>query len=475
MGKAISPEAIGKLKQAAIDAYMRDQDFMVIGNEYVYRLESTFVTDRVTRPNEAGIGGGHRTYTNTMPNQGGILKQENDELVAHFDTIRYNIDAVVTPWVDLPEVSEISAVESAFQEFLDQLRPDEDAAVAGTPVTAGDNKGETNLQLPPLTSSDVTAVVWSDLRQMGGEEKWRGETFATFQAKYVSRAQVVAGNLFNAFKSCGGVIAAELGMFEGTRVCLPQLMEDAIGGFAEGGGVDGVAVAEGILNVGRIAKGVVEAFFKKNPWALIDAGAAAKELVTAIVQGAGANVAGGGSYEAGMARLQAIFSGLNEEISHIETACENHLKGLVRRAGANPANFDIQVMALNAEGVERDRQRESKHVAKGGIAIDTSAARVTGSVHMPAVADTLQAMHDRALGINPRPAITRHASVGVGAVGISGGYWDTMWYFLDYLKELADEMRVGGANLVAACNAFDENEQANVDILNKTAAEVVER
>lgn len=477
MGNAISPEAIGRLKRAAIDAYMRDQGFMIIGNEYAHRLESTFVTDRVTMPDAAGNGGGHRTYINTMagPGFGGTLRKENDELVPHFNIIRYDIDAILTPWLDLPEVGEISAVESAFQQFLDQLRPDEDAAVAGKPVTAGGSEGEGKLQLPPLASSDVTAVVWSDLRQMSGGGDWRGETFAAFQAKYVRRAQVVAGNLFNAFKSCGGVIAAELGMFQGTRQCLPQLMEDAIGGFAEGGGVDGTAVAEGILNVGRIAKGVVEAFFQKNPWALLDAGSAAVDLVKSIAEGQGTGISGGGSYEAGMARLKAIFDGLNQEITRIENACEAHLAGLVSRAGATPANYDIQIVALDAEGIERDRKREDKLVGKGGIAIDTSAARVTGSVHMPAVADTLQAMHGRALGINPRPAITRHAYVGVGAVGISGRYWETMWYFLGYLKELADEMRVGGANLVAACNAFDENEQANVDALKAAAAQVVER
>lgn len=101
---------VGKLKRSAIDAYMRWNypDFELREGEYVYEpADATPPFDKpiehVTRPAANGTGGGKWSREGS----GIDAVYEHVDFHAKFNDVRSQIDSIVNPWLELPNLSRI--------------------------------------------------------------------------------------------------------------------------------------------------------------------------------------------------------------------------------------------------------------------------------------------------------------------------------------------------------------------------------
>ena len=101
---------VGKLKRSAIDSYMRWNypDFDHMEGEYVYEpADATPPFDKpiehVTRPAATGTGGGKWSREGS----GIDAVYEHVDFHAKFNDVRSQIDSIVNPWLELPDLSRI--------------------------------------------------------------------------------------------------------------------------------------------------------------------------------------------------------------------------------------------------------------------------------------------------------------------------------------------------------------------------------
>ena len=131
------PMLVGRLKKAAIDAYMRsscDSAFTDYEVHDDYYMVSTLVpqgqaaapsdSQRITRPGDDGEGGGRTNGDSTM------------KYVHKFNEIRSAIDEVVGPWLDLPDPQRINTEKAKVFGVVGILAADVNMQ-AGAPVGAG--------------------------------------------------------------------------------------------------------------------------------------------------------------------------------------------------------------------------------------------------------------------------------------------------------------------------------------------------
>lgn len=112
-------DGVGKLKQAAIDAAMRERDYIVEGGSYVYRpMGVQGVPGEVTRPGTDGSDGGVVLHVSGEHPRAGMPqhlidaeKQRLTEILAEeFEQIRHSIDSIVAPWQAVPSAAGVTAV-----------------------------------------------------------------------------------------------------------------------------------------------------------------------------------------------------------------------------------------------------------------------------------------------------------------------------------------------------------------------------
>lgn len=116
-------DAIGALKRAAIDTYMRDLDYRVEGSQYTFVHAAP---GAVTRPDDMGIGGGQVLSVPAEHPRAGVpdaqielAKQtQTESLAENWGIIGERIDAAMEPWLDLPKASGFDTVLATCNELV---------------------------------------------------------------------------------------------------------------------------------------------------------------------------------------------------------------------------------------------------------------------------------------------------------------------------------------------------------------------
>ena len=122
-------ESIGRLKRAAIDAYVRDK----IGggaesftrNKDGYEMVFTGTTMGIDRPGPDGEGGGtgfKASTSNSGPNYGGGSGSTSElDYTKEFNSVRRKIEDIVEPWRKLPNPETIDRVLSGCRGAVSHL------------------------------------------------------------------------------------------------------------------------------------------------------------------------------------------------------------------------------------------------------------------------------------------------------------------------------------------------------------------
>lgn len=107
--------AIGHLKKAAIDAYMRDvRGLKLEGGNYTAKAPSVQVPggikSSITAPDAEGNNGGIGTFMG-----------QSVDMTPDFDAIRSKIDTAINPWTKLPQIEPIRAAGNGFQSSASKV------------------------------------------------------------------------------------------------------------------------------------------------------------------------------------------------------------------------------------------------------------------------------------------------------------------------------------------------------------------
>lgn len=435
------PMLVGRLKKAAIDAYMRsscDSAFTDYEVHDDYYMVSTLVpqgqaaapsdSQRITRPGDDGEGGGRTNGDSTM------------KYVHKFNEIRSVIDEVVGPWLDLPDPQRINTEKAKAFGVVGILAADINMQ-AGAPV----GTGELHKALDRVNQK---------INDMSGA------TVMSFGLDFIDPLQGAVQGIQEGVAYWGASLAAEQKMFEKTRYIVVTAIEKSTKVFR------GVADNEyQKLNIIlQVVNEVVEAFDAfVEPTGLLKHGSTAVKLglkgmkkVTEedVKKGAPQN------YESAMKAFRSAFKAIANRVELAEGKIQQTLVD------------NYEVMEVNHERVDMSMKTlSSSEIGKADkLKIDMNHIDDIVNRAMPKVSESLEDAAKRISGVFLSDCVRRDPRVGVGESGPSKQFDQLKVLLYKLLADLAWESRTGTKDFELAVHYIqtqDGQSKAALDSFNE--------
>lgn len=435
------PMLVGRLKKAAIDAYMRsscDSAFTDYEVHDDYYMVSTLVpqgqaaapsdSQRITRPGDDGEGGGRTNGDSTM------------KYVHKFNEIRSVIDEVVGPWLDLPDPQRINTEKAKAFGVVGILAADINMQ-AGAPV----GTGELHKALDRVNQK---------INDMSGA------TVMSFGLDFIDPLQGAVQGIQEGVAYWGASLAAEQKMFERARYIVLTAIEKSTKVFR------GVADNEyQKLNIIlQVVNEVVEAFDAfVEPTGLLRHGSTAVKLglkgmkkVTEedVKKGAPQN------YESAMKAFRSAFKAIANRVELAEGKIQQTLVD------------NYEVMEVNHERVDMSMKTlSSSEIGKADkLKIDMNHIDDIVNRAMPKVSESLEDAAKRISGVFLSDCVRRDPRVGVGESGPSKQFDQLKVLLYKLLADLAWESRTGTKDFELAVHYIqtqDGQSKAALDSFNE--------
>lgn len=435
------PMLVGRLKKAAIDAYMRsscDSAFTDYEVHDDYYMVSTLVpqgqaaapsdSQRITRPGDDGEGGGRTNGDSTM------------KYVHKFNEIRSAIDEVVGPWLDLPDPQRINTEKAKAFGVVGILAADINMQ-AGAPV----GTGELHKALDRVNQK---------INDMSGA------TVMSFGLDFIDPLQGAVQGIQEGVAYWGASLAAEQKMFERARYIVLTAIEKSTKVFR------GVADNEyQKLNIIlQVVNEVVEAFDAfVEPIGLLKHGSTAVKLglkgmkkVTEedVKKGAPQN------YESAMKAFRSAFKAIANRVELAEGKIQQTLVD------------NYEVMEVNHERVDMSMKTlSSSEIGKADkLKIDMNHIDDIVNRAMPKVSESLEDAAKRISGVFLSDCVRRDPRVGVGESGPSKQFDQLKVLLYKLLADLAWESRTGTKDFELAVHYIqtqDGQSKAALDSFNE--------
>ena len=435
------PMLVGRLKKAAIDAYMRsscDSAFTDYEVHDDYYMVSTLVpqgqaaapsdSQRITRPGDDGEGGGRTNGDSTM------------KYVHKFNEIRSAIDEVVGPWLDLPDPQRINTEKAKAFGVVGILAADINMQ-AGAPV----GTGELHKALDRVNQK---------INDMSGA------TVMSFGLDFIDPLQGAVQGIQEGVAYWGASLAAEQKMFERARYIVLTAIEKSTKVFR------GVADNEyQKLNIIlQVVNEVVEAFDAfVEPTGLLKHGSTAVKLglkgmkkVTEedVKKGAPQN------YESAMKAFRSAFKAIANRVELAEGKIQQTLVD------------NYEVMEVNHERVDMSMKTlSSSEIGKADkLKIDMNHIDDIVNRAMPKVSESLEDAAKRVSGVFLSDCVRRDPRVGVGESGPSKQFDQLKVLLYKLLADLAWESRTGTKDFELAVHYIqtqDGQSKAALDSFNE--------
>lgn len=427
---------VGRLKQSAIDAWMRGEGWRLVGGHY--EISSRGPDFRVTRPDETGAGGGDWS-SDWLGSFFGLVDRDA-EFQGYFETIRQTIDGIVAPWLDLPDPDDLAPVVEDCRQVTRRL-----SGAASTQDGVAHGAGEIGASLR-LIEQNASAM--------------SGELIASFKAKFlVQLGQAVGG--FHAISLVrGSAIAAQEGLWRSARESVDTILEQSRAAFDAVAAGDAITWEEVVQVVGWAAKGAkifvtggAAAAFEVTGLALDVVKATAPPTPTTEPQSPG-------SYDAAITQLRSAFDALDEQIRGEERLIEENLRTNLTNIRNDRSSYDLTQPPL--------------HDGDGVLLIQRALVDEIHRVHMPAVADELDEVGDLALTSGIGRFVARDASIGIGVTGPATTVGEMNLLLRDLIKELAWEVRSGARNLELAIADLESRDAQIAEELAKIAERITQ-
>lgn len=434
----------GKLKRAAIDAYMKRDQWEVEGDHYEIPGNST---NKVSRPGEDGNGGGD--WSGDFLQEWIVGGSKDREFGSEFDKIRSTIDTALKRWQP-----DAIATPSEFEPLIASMR-DANTALALSASTSGGS----------VTGGGSIA---GNIKGLDDEtNKMSGDTINVFRSKFVLQLNRVVGGQHALSVVLGAALAAEQKLWEQAQPTIVETIEKATTSF------DTYAKGQPTIDWGLILKVVgvavegAAAFASDGATIALTAGTGIK-LLSAGQESVDKNAKNPKSPDpdAIMKAFTDALDKLDQAIAAEEGSLAANLRDnydyVIGQKGKE-GSFDL---TLDLLGISDDSQAEIHIVQESVDAIvDT---------YMPAIARSLTAAAEAVDGASSSIPWIREDSVGYTAYGHWSDYYTLLYLLLELAKDLSWEVTNGAKTLDLVVQDIGRADTDAQDALEKHAAEVKE-
>ena len=441
-------ESIGRLKRAAIDAYVRDK----IGggaesftrNKDGYEMVFTGTTMGIDRPGPDGEGGGtgfKASTSNSGPNYGGGSGSTSElDYTKEFNSVRRKIEDIVEPWRKLPNPETIDRVLSGCR-----------GAVSHLSISLGsEGKGVAGGILETKLNS-----VHEQLAHMSGN------TVNAFRSNVIESLQHVIGGLSAASTYWTAALGYEHGIFKKARESVVDIIEKGIVSFeavAKKSATEGRFSA--ILEIGKLAK---------EGFSLIPGSETASAIVKTLELGleplkdlANEKTVSqtSGSYDDALASLTKAFTQLNETITTAEKAVETNLIDNMSEMRKKKSSYDLKLAAAKSSDVSTSER----------LNIDQSRVVDILTRSKPKIIDELNNAWHEIQSVHMTTCVSRPGKIGIGINGPSSKFHDMKWLIHDLIEELTKETEYAFKDFEIAVELIEQE-----DSTSKTKLEEMEQ
>lgn len=425
---------IGPLKGAAIDAYMKQNGWMIGADHYSFTIvtQDASNTQEVTRPSPKDGEGGGKWSDSSLWMLGpdtSLGKRMDAQWKAEFDAIRTQIDETFSVWRYLPNPSDFVAD----MELLRQVRVTLTSTVPSEwPQGMGDIYGY-------LTTMNQDA------------HDMRGGVITNFKNKFLSMLPAAIVNMNLVALILGSAVGSEQEVWIKARNDVKTIITTTTNSFstyaAQHGGdastdltfsvIGAVLSGLGAFFPGAdILKGVLAGV--SASLSLVKAGYEYKQKVTSIPAS---------SYDSIMEQFGNALADLNAAIKQEEAALQDSLT----------RNHDeiLSNDAKNGFDLEHPLQDIKDPSDLGTVTIVRSAVDEIAGSCMPGIADELGAANYelRDVGANAGPWL-RDDSIGLGEQGCYGDWLSLKDLLTSLIGDLSWETSTSAKTLRLAINAF---------------------
>ena len=430
------PILIVRLKLAAIDAYMREDGWTLEDERYHRQIYRSFLS--VSRPHENGQGGvitevliGMGTNRPVSPPCSATVAFVQ-ERVDRWNTIRSEIDTVLSAWVDLPNPQRLEAYygQDAHDAAIALAVGDSDLGGGSSPA-AGD--------LDDVADLCTTAL--------------RGLTFRAFSANFLRNVRRAINGSCALVVVLDQAVNGEVELWNRARLNTAEIVERATQSFRNyaGWSHDETIVALKVLGAVIAGAAAVGTAVATGGLTIALAGATGGAMVTLLSEVYSGSIKAeeqrnlaGGSYRDIWKAFDAALNALNEQIKAEETTLQANLNGNHANA-TRDSGFDIPKDKVVTGGTDTTQLLGVTKVTDLGADVKTDPEKVAAitKVYLPHVADELenaQRILMRRIIPDNLPWV-RHYSIGIGEKGPWPVWNQLAWTIWSLLGDLAWECR----------------------------------
>lgn len=442
------PGLTGRLKRAAIDAYMKDEDYDVHDSFYSHQaVVSEFpVSYHVSRPGEDGQGGGvfeiHDAGSRT---DDGKTRQ----FQSNFDRIRGRVDSALNKWDVLPDPGD-------YELHIESLRDANVALSVGASTQQGTVNG-TGLVGPFLKVIDQNS------------DEMSGGIIAAFKTRFLLMLGGTIGGHHGVTRVLGDAITAEREIWVRARTDVANAVENsrnALDAYARKHDADWKLV---LAVIGAAVAGA-SAFVTGGISGHLAGAAAGLTLLkeTGDSVDRAASKPGAKSFEELMGAFEKNLDEINKAIKTEEELIERNLRTNIGRVSSDPGfNLDKPL-----QGVDDD---SDLHLP-GDRTIIHNKAKIREITHtaMPGIAAELIKAKTKVQGASNSMPWYRDGSVGIGFTGPLSTWNELLWALWDLLGDLEWEVRNGAKTLELAIEDMGKADSAAEDALEKHFREIAQ-
>lgn len=425
---------VGPVKRAAIDAWMVENNWEI--RHGVYEISSRSSSSKVTRPGPDGNGGGD--WSGDFGWLFGLDNNKDEQYQSAFAEIGESIDALVKPWLTLPDPADI-------EPYVEKCR-----LVTTRLSSTAWNDGK--IQRP--AGVELHGAIQSIRADADGI---RGATGDSFRRNFLEGLSLVADGLTGMSVLRGGALAAQKGLWESARTDATAIVAKAQESFQ--------AVADG-------GSGNLKRQFEVVGWALDGLKAFAPGLLDKVIDVAlvGTDVATetapegvnehAGSYAEGLTAFKNALEGLSQSIrseeQEISRLVSSHIK--TYRLSGYRENLD-----LTPDQITQHSE----------IALDPLKVESIANSFLPAIAVELNSIADLNAGCVSASVVARDSTIGLSPSGPTPSIIQLNTLLHDLIEDLAAESVEGAVQLKLAMNDFQESEAEMIATLNRIAADTI--
>lgn len=427
---AITPEQIGALKLASIDAWMKKQAVPVVGTSHKvgdhYLLASPGQSVSIARPDALGEGGGTGTQTNLSGF--GFSVMNDVDYTSHFDAIRSAIDSLLQPWVEIPDPSEIDP-------YVENCR------------TVSSRLSRTAWSDGTAAHRGAGALLDSYLKTVEDDsDGLRGRSGDAFRQRFLSVIPGVIESYSSLTLTRGGAMLALSDLWSAARNDLSEIIEQAIQAM-ETIAASGNGTIKHTFDVAGIAIETVKLFAPAAAGKALDFTKLAFEAGSSV---APSNVAlDVASYEEGVEKTSEALQALSEHLFHEEGELERLIEAHVEasRDESHRASYVVE----SPELTETDE-----------IRLDTDKVTTLAQSTLPGLAAELEDIANLNSDCSATLPLKRNSRIGYGWAGPAPtiGRFDD--YIHDLLEEVAGEILEGAVELGHLLSDFTQTEESIV-------------